>query len=41
MKKNMEDFTVRVPIGASFFHFQKYLNDYPENPVAEEKAPLP
>ena len=41
VKKNMEDFTVRVPIGASFFHFQKYLNDYPENPVAEEKAPLP
>ena len=41
VKKNMEDFTVRVPIGASFFHFQKYLNNYPENPVAEEKAPLP
>lgn len=41
LKKRMEDFTVRVPIGASYYHFQKYLNDYPENEVAPEKAPLP
>ena len=27
LKKRMEDFTVRVPIGASYYHFQKYLND--------------
>lgn len=41
LKKRMEDFTVRVPIGASYYHFQKYLNDYPENEIAPEKAPLP
>jgi len=41
VKKNMEDFTVRVPIGASFFHYQKYINAYPEDQIAPEKAPLP
>lgn len=39
LKKRMEDFTVRVPIGASYYHFQKYLNDYPENEIAPEKRP--
>lgn len=39
--KNMEDFTVRIPLGAAFYHYQKYINAYPEGDPAPEKAPLP